>query len=201
MIFEGIDVQEMENRIEVLEHRLGISRKGLPSHGFDSKDLQQRLQTVERKLGIYKEYGDDLEDLLNSFDSRTIQQILREIDAKDLVVAMLGMKKETLLKIKQNVSKKSWSMLCEDLTCSLGYGVANDSVKVCRSKVTNIIHQLESQGEIVLSKIHGTKPDELRRELSDQLWKKWDEEKKQREENKKVMSVWKKDIFDSLKES
>jgi hypothetical protein len=198
MIFDGIDVQEMENRIEVLEHRLGIDRKVLPSHGFDSKDLLQRLQILEKKLGIYKDYGDDLEELFDSFDSRTVQQILREIDAKDLVVAMLGMKKETILKIKSNVSKKSWSMLRDDLDYCMAYGVTADSIKVCRSKVTNVIHQLESQGEVVLSKTNGSKPDEVRRELSDQLWKNWDKENKQREENKKTIATWKKEVFDQL---
>jgi hypothetical protein len=64
-------------------------------------DIIKRLEAVEHKLGIYHipNAALVLEELIINLDSRTIQQIFREVEANDLALGIIGFKIETLRKL------------------------------------------------------------------------------------------------------
>lgn len=196
-MIKDLDVRELEYRIQVLEHRLGIDRKGLPAHGFNTPDLLERLESLERQVGIYPNYPDGLEEILNMLDDRTLQLVFREIDARDFALALLGMGHGTLLRIKKNFSQKAWSMMCDDVNVTIRYGVTDHILKLAKAKFLNVVHQLQNMGEIVVP----AKDDEeskARMTKVNEHFRQWDLDKKEREANNQRLMVWKKEIFDSL---
>jgi hypothetical protein len=193
-MFEEIDVRELEYRIQVIENRLGIDRAGLPSHDSYTPDLLSRIEKIEFKLNIDMDYPKNLEDVLNSLDNRTLQQIFREIDARDLALALLGMKQETLIHIKNNFSHKAWSMMRDDVTFAIRHEITDRELKMAKAKFLNIIYLLESMGEIVAARY-----DKEKAKTSLQEWRRqYQQETKEKEENSKKFAVWKKEIFDPL---
>lgn len=195
-MFEEIDVRELEYRVEVIEHRVGIDRKSLPYHGFHTPDILKRLENIEYKLGIYKDYPDSLEDVLNRLDDRTLQQIFREIDARDFAVALLGMAQETLVRIKKNFSKKAWSMMCDDVNYAVRYGTTDRALKMAKAKFLNVIYILQGMGEIV---VPVTSEEQKNRSAGlNEFHRQWRQDNKEKEENRRRLSAWQKEIFDPL---
>ncbi len=192
-MFKEIDVQELEYRIQVVEHRLGIDRTGLPAQDSYTPNLLSRIEKIEFKLNIDMDYPKNLEDVLNSLDNRTLQQIFREIDARDFALALLGMKQETLLHIKNNFSHKAWSMMCDDVTVAIRREVTDRELKMAKAKFLNTIYLLENMGEIVTAR---SGEDQEKTKAWFQKWsQKYQQEKKEKEENSKKLAVWKKEVF------
>ncbi|PLX16745.1 MAG: flagellar motor switch protein FliG [Candidatus Muiribacterium halophilum] len=89
------------------------------------------------------------EDVIH-IDDRGIQRILREVDTKDLSVALKGSTEEVMEKFTKNMSKRAAAMLEEDMEF-MGPVRVKD-VEESQQKVVNIIRSLEEQGEIVISR-------------------------------------------------
>jgi len=89
------------------------------------------------------------EDVIH-IDDRGIQRILREVDGKDLSVALKGSTEEVMEKFTKNMSKRAASMLEEDMEF-MGPVRVKD-VEEAQQKVVNIIRSLEEQGEVVISR-------------------------------------------------
>lgn len=89
-------------------------------------------------------------------DNRSIQRILREIDAKDLSMAMKTASEDVKNLIFRNMSKRAVELLKEDM----GYmgPVRLRDVEEAQQKIVNVIRQLEDSGEIIISR---GKEDEL----------------------------------------
>lgn len=89
-------------------------------------------------------------------DNRSVQRILREIDAKDLAMAMKTASEDVKNLIFRNMSKRAVELLKEDM----GYmgPVRLRDVEEAQQKIVNVIRQLEDSGEIVISR---GKEDEL----------------------------------------
>lgn len=95
------------------------------------------------------------EDIIK-MDDRSIQMVLREVDSKDLSLALKGSSEEVASKIKKNMSKRAAQMLDEDIAF-LGPVRIRD-VEEAQQRIVNIIRRLEDSGEIVISRGGG---DEL----------------------------------------
>lgn len=95
------------------------------------------------------------EDIIN-MDDRSIQMVLREVDGKDLALALKGSSEEVSGKVKRNMSKRASEMLEEDMAF-LGPVRLRD-VEEAQMRIVNIIRRLEDTGEIVISRGGG---DEL----------------------------------------
>lgn len=95
------------------------------------------------------------EDIIK-MDDRSIQLVLREVDGKDLALALKGSSEEVNVKIKKNMSKRAGQMLEEDMTF-LGPVRLRD-VEEAQQRIVNIIRRLEDSGEIIISRGGG---DEL----------------------------------------
>lgn len=95
------------------------------------------------------------EDIIK-MDDRSIQMVLREVDSKDLALALKGSSEEVTIKIKKNMSKRAGQMLDEDMAF-LGPVRLRD-VEEAQQRIVNAIRRLEDSGEIIISRGGG---DEL----------------------------------------
>ncbi len=95
------------------------------------------------------------EDIIR-LDDRSIQLVLREVDSKDMALAIKGSSDEVGEKIKHNMSKRAAKMLEEDIEF-LGPVRLRD-VEDAQQRIVNVIRRLEDSGEIVISRGGG---DEL----------------------------------------
>lgn len=95
------------------------------------------------------------EDIIK-MDDRSIQLVLREVDSKDLGVALKGSSEDVSTKVKRNMSKRAAQMLEEEIAF-LGPVRLRD-VEEAQQRIVNIIRRLEDSGEIIISRGGG---DEL----------------------------------------
>ncbi|HEX2954023.1 MAG TPA: flagellar motor switch protein FliG [Bacillota bacterium] len=89
------------------------------------------------------------EDLV-MLDDRSIQRVMREIDMKDLAMALKTASSEVSNLIFKNMSKRAVEMLKEDL--NLMGPVRLRDVEEAQQKVVNVVRQLEDTGEIIISR-------------------------------------------------
>jgi flagellar motor switch protein FliG len=125
-------------------------------------DLRNRCDRTTEKMIIEHlednepELADTIKGMMFIFediimlDDRAIQAILREVDMKELGVALKGVKPEVQQKIYTNMSERAMAMLKEDMEF-MG-PVRLKSVEEAQQKIVAIIRRLEESGEIVLSR-------------------------------------------------
>lgn len=89
------------------------------------------------------------EDIVQ-LDDRAIQQVLREVETKDLALALKGASEEVSIKIKRNMSKRAAEMLKEDIEF-MGPVRLRD-VEEAQQRIVNIIRKLEEAGEIIVAR-------------------------------------------------
>jgi flagellar motor switch protein FliG len=89
-------------------------------------------------------------DDLIALDNRTIQQILREVDAKDLALALKGAKEEVKEHLLKNMSNRAKAMIIEDMEVMGPVRLKN--AEEAQQKIINVVRQLEEQGEIVVAR-------------------------------------------------
>ena len=86
-------------------------------------------------------------------DDRSLQLVLREVDTKDLSLALKATPKEVADKVYKNMSKRAADMLREEIEF-MGPVRIRD-VEEAQQKVVNVIRNLEDKGEIVISRGQG----------------------------------------------
>ncbi len=105
------------------------------------------------------ELAEDIKRLMFVFedivmiDDRSLQLVLREVDTKDLSLAMKATGQDVQDKIFKNMSKRAAEMLREEIEY-MGPVKIRD-VEEAQQKVVNIIRVLEEKGEIVVSRGQG----------------------------------------------
>lgn len=88
------------------------------------------------------------EDLLY-IDDRGIQRILREVDKKDLALALKVVDEKLKQKIFQNMSERAQELLKEELQY-MG-PVRLKEVEAAQTRIVEIVKQLEDGGDIVVA--------------------------------------------------
>ncbi len=83
-------------------------------------------------------------------DDRAIQLVLRQVDNKDLALALKGASEEVREKIFKNMSQRAAQMLKEDMEY-MG-PVRARLVNEAQQKIVNVIRRLEEAGEIVIAR-------------------------------------------------
>lgn len=161
----------------------------------DMNEVLKRLEAVEQKLGIvYIPHAETkIEGLIEKVEPRTLDFILRNVDAKDLVLAMVGFKGPALLKIKAALTHKSWNMLRDDFQYHLRQGVSESSAREARRKVMGIIQQ--TAGEIP-----GYPPPEWE-SLRPEDWSKKEELLETFFKTQENLDAWKKNVLDELEKN
>ncbi|WP_003544021.1 flagellar motor switch protein FliG [Desulfotomaculum nigrificans] len=89
------------------------------------------------------------EDIVKLHDI-SIQKVLREVDNKDLALAMKGANQEVNNRIYKNMSKRAADMLKEEIEY-MG-PVRLKDVEEAQQRIVNVIRRLEEAGEIVISR-------------------------------------------------
>ncbi|GAB6180188.1 flagellar motor switch protein FliG [Desulfotomaculum defluvii] len=110
------------------------------------EDLEQAdpnlSEEVRRLMFIF-------EDIVKLHDI-SIQKVLREVDNKDLALAMKGSNQEVNNRIYKNMSKRASEMLKEEIDY-MG-PVRLKDVEEAQQRIVNVIRRLEEAGEIVISR-------------------------------------------------
>lgn len=117
------------------------------------KTIMETLEVSEPELAEeIKRLMFVFEDVVQ-LDDRAIQQVLREVDTKELALALKGASEEVNNKIRKNMSKRASDMLKEDIDF-MGPVRLRD-VEEAQQKIVNIIRKLEEAGEIVVARSGG----------------------------------------------
>ena len=83
-------------------------------------------------------------------DSMAIQSFLREVDSKDLVVALKGANQEVADVIFQNMSQRMGETVRSDMEYL--HNVRMRDVEEAQQRIVAVIRKLEEEGEIIISK-------------------------------------------------
>ena len=89
------------------------------------------------------------EDIV-TLDDRSVQQVLRQVDSKDLALALKGVRDEVKRKILDNISSRAAENLAEEIEM-LG-PVRLKAVEEAQGAVVRVIRALEEAGQIVLTR-------------------------------------------------
>lgn len=89
-------------------------------------------------------------DDIISLDNRTMQRILREVDMRDLVIALKGANEELRGHFRKNLSSRAAQTLDEEL--ELTGPVRVRQVQEAQQRVVNVIRRLDESGEIVIQR-------------------------------------------------
>ncbi|MCL2767225.1 MAG: flagellar motor switch protein FliG [Synergistaceae bacterium] len=117
-------------------------------------------RTTERNIMEYLEENDPelaeeikkrlfvFEDILR-LDDRSLQRVLREVELKELGLALKGATEDLREKFFRNMSKRAAEMLKEDMDF-MGPVRVKD-VEESQQKIVNVVRSLEEAGEIVIA--------------------------------------------------
>ena len=92
------------------------------------------------------------EDIVN-LDSMAIQRFIREVDTKDLAVALKGANEDVKQVILQNMSSRMRETIEQDI--KFLHNVRMRDVEETQQKIVGVIRQLEDAGEIVIARGEG----------------------------------------------
>lgn len=110
-----------------------------------SEQDPELAEEIKRRMFVF-------EDII-TLDDRSIQQVLREVDQKDLSLALKASSDTVADRIYKNMSKRASEMIKEDIKF-MGPVRLRD-VEDAQQRIVNIIRKLEESGEIVLSRNGG----------------------------------------------
>ena len=155
-------IREVENTLEKKISSLGAqdytSAGGINSiveilNYVDGSTEKTILETLEVQDPVLSEEIKKLmfvfEDIIK-MDDRSIQLVLREVESKDLALALKGSNEEVQEKIKKNMSQRAAEMLEEEMVF-LGPVRLRD-VEEAQQQIVNVIRRLEDSGEIIISR-------------------------------------------------
>lgn len=89
-------------------------------------------------------------DNLTQLDDPSLQRVLREVDAKDLAMALRGVADELREKIFKNLSSRASEMLREDIAAS--GPVRMRQVEESQQRIVGIVRRLEESGDLVIQR-------------------------------------------------
>jgi flagellar motor switch protein FliG len=108
---------------------------------LEIKDVQL-AENIKKRMFVF-------EDIL-TLDNRSIQRFIREVDTKQLAIALKGAKEDVQKVIYENMSKRMADMIKEDIQF-MG-PVRLKDVEEAQQNIVNTIRRLEEIGEIVISR-------------------------------------------------
>ncbi len=137
---EMADVGGVQSLVEIL-NRSDRATERLILEGLEMAN-EELADEVRQKMFVF-------EDIAN-LDDRSIQLVLRQVDSKDLAVALKGVKSEVRSKILRNMSERASQNLAEEIDL-LG-PVRLKTVEDAQGAVVRIVRALEESGQLVLAR-------------------------------------------------
>ncbi len=137
--FEAKDIGGVEHLAEIFNQMDGNSGQLLMD---EIEEINPELAAeIKQKRFVF-------EDLV-LVDDRGLQKVLRNVESKDLAVALKAASEEVKEKIYRNMSERAADMLKEEID-SLG-AVRMKEVEDAQQIVTKLIQDMEAKGEIIIS--------------------------------------------------
>lgn len=87
---------------------------------------------------------------LAQLDDRSIQRVLRDVDSRDLALALKGASEEVKSKIFKNMSQRAAEMLKEDMEVT--GPVRLRAVEDAQQRIVNVVRKLDEAEEIVIAR-------------------------------------------------
>jgi len=137
---ENTVVGGVQSLVDIL-NRVGRSAEKVVLEGLERED-PALAEEVKRRMLVFE----DMVMLPDNF----IQRVLREVNTKDLAVAMRGAGEEVNARIYKNLSKRAAEMLKEEIEF-MG-PVRLREVEQSQQKIVNILRKLDESGEIIISR-------------------------------------------------
>lgn len=106
------------------------------------EDNPELAEEIKKRMFVFEN--------IVTLDDRSIQTVLRQVDMKDLALALKTASEEVANRIFKNISKRAAEMLREDM--GLMGPVRLRDVEEAQQKVVNVIRQLDESGEIVIAR-------------------------------------------------
>lgn len=130
----------VETLVDILNQVDRTTEKNI-TEGLERED-PELAEKIKQSMFVF-------EDII-TLDDVSIQRILREVDTKDLALALKGCSEEVASAIFRNQSKRAAASLKEDIEF-LG-PVRLMDVEKAQQKIVSIIRRLEDVGEIILAR-------------------------------------------------
>ncbi len=155
-------IREVER---VLEKKLSTTTSDLYTTAGGIENIVEILNLVDR--GTEKtiiesleeedpELAEDIKKRMFVFedvvmlDDRSIQKVLREVDASELAIALKSVDDEVKDKIFKNMSRRASTLLSEDMEFMGPIRIRD--VEEAQQRIVNIIRKLEEQGEVIIAR-------------------------------------------------
>lgn len=106
------------------------------------KDDPKLVDEIRKLMFIFED--------VTALDNASIQRIIREVDQKDLALALKGSSEEVKERIFRNVSKRAAEMLKEDVEF-MGPVRLRD-VEEAQQRIVSVVRKLDETGEIIISR-------------------------------------------------
>jgi flagellar motor switch protein FliG len=142
---EAGGVQQLAQILNATER--GIEKNILKALAAENQELAEEVRGL---LFIF-------EDLLR-LDDRSIQLVLKEVDSKDLAIALRGASDEVKNKILSNMSSRGSELLREEMEFMPPQ--RRRVIEEAQAKIVGVVRRLEDSGAIFLSRA-GSDEDEI----------------------------------------
>lgn len=137
---EMAEVGGVTSLVDIL-NRSDRSTERLILEGLEMAD-EALADEVRQKMFVFEDIA--------TLDDRSIQLVLRQVDSKDLAVALKGVKTEVRTTILRNLSERAAQNLTEEIDL-LG-PVRLKTVEDAQGAVVRVIRALEESGQLVLAR-------------------------------------------------
>ncbi len=140
----AIDDYTMAGGIEAAVDILNLVDRATEKTILDTleEDEPELAEEIRKRMFVF-------EDII-TLDDRSIQKVLREVDSKDLALALKTASEEVAARIYKNMSKRAEEMLREDIAY-MGPARLRD-IEDTQMKIVATIRRLEESGEIVIAR-------------------------------------------------
>ena len=148
----------MRQKLESVTHQEYAAAGGVQALAgiLNAVDRTTERNILERLADLDSELADEVRALLFVFedvlklDDRAIQLVLKEIDAKDLALALRGASPEVADRLMANMSQRAAEMLAEEIDVMPPQ--RRKVVEEAQSKVVAAVRRLEESGEIFVAR-------------------------------------------------
>ena len=139
----GQDFTKMDG-IDSLVNVLNAVDRATEKNIIETMEVQEPVlaEEIKKKMFVF-------EDVV-LIDDRGLQKLFKEIDQKDLSMALKGVTDEVKEKFYKNMSKRAAEMLKEDMAF-MG-SVRMRDVDQAQQRIVQLVKKLEAKGEIVVAR-------------------------------------------------
>jgi flagellar motor switch protein FliG len=147
-------IREKLNAVVEQEYSTSGGTKALAGI-LNHADRSTERNVLESLATADKELADEVRGMLFVFedivklDERAIQQVLREVDQKDLVLALRGAPEDVMEVVLANMSERGAAMLKEEM--EIQQPQRKRDVDQAQSRIVAVVRQLEEAGTIVIA--------------------------------------------------